>query len=420
MIVIGVSDSGKVLGVEIGKDTIERLANQIPQNTDPKILPSITTRRVDKRFLIVIEVKESSDHLVLAFGRAFKRVGKSTIRMSKDEYESMILEKHKDKLRFDNEICNKASLKDIDEEKVRWFLKKANRDRNLSIDPEISVKEILQRLDLLNENKITNAAVLIFGKHPQKFFLHAEVKCARFKGGKPIKPFLDMKNFQGSIIDQADKALGFIFEHIPMKVYLNGKPEREERYDYPPDALREAIINAICHRDYRSFSQIQIRIFDDRIEIWNPGLLPYPLTLEDLRKEHKSIPRNPLIAKCLFLIKFIEQWGTGTNDIINLCLDWGLFEPSFKHITGDFVVIFKGTTLTEEQMTKIGLNSRQKNTVGYLRKYGKINRQEYIKLNKVSAASAKRDLKRLVDKGILESQGSGPDTYYIMSRYEPI
>ena len=111
-------------------------------------------------------------------------------------------------------------------------------------------------MDLLKENKPTNAAILLFGKNPQRFFLQAEVRCARFKGNKPVKPFIDMKVFEGNITDQVDKALGFILEHTPMKVYLAGKSEREEKYDYPPDALREAIINAICHRDYASVGQI--------------------------------------------------------------------------------------------------------------------------------------------------------------------
>ena len=113
-IVIGVSKSGKLFGVDIGKDTIEHLTNQISQNTDPKVHPRITLEKIKGRTIIIIEVKESSDHLVLAFGRPFKRVGKSTIRMSKDEYEKLILEKHKDKLRLDNQICKEASLKDID------------------------------------------------------------------------------------------------------------------------------------------------------------------------------------------------------------------------------------------------------------------------------------------------------------------
>jgi len=113
-VIIGVSKSGELLGVEIGEDTIEHLTNKIAQSTDPKIYPRITVEKINSKNIIIIEVKESSDHLVLAFGRPHKRVGKSTHRMSKDEYERLILEKHKDKLQLDNQICKEASLKDID------------------------------------------------------------------------------------------------------------------------------------------------------------------------------------------------------------------------------------------------------------------------------------------------------------------
>ena len=113
-IFIGVSNTGKIAGVQIGQDTIENLTNSISQHTDPKIPPRITTKKIKDKEIIIIDVKESSDHLVLAFGRPYKRVGRSTIKMSKDEYERLILEKHKEKLQFDKEICGEAKLKDID------------------------------------------------------------------------------------------------------------------------------------------------------------------------------------------------------------------------------------------------------------------------------------------------------------------
>lgn len=155
-IIVGVSSSGKLFGVDIGKDTIERLTNQISQNTDPKIHPRITVKKIDKKSIIVIEVKESSDHLVLAFGRPYKRVGKSTVKMGKDEYEKLILEKHKDKLQFDTQLCLKASIKDIDKEKLRWFLRKAKEERSYDIDPETPSKEALNRLNLIQDEKLTN------------------------------------------------------------------------------------------------------------------------------------------------------------------------------------------------------------------------------------------------------------------------
>ncbi len=405
-IIIGVSKSGKVLGLDVGKDTVERLTNQISQNTDPKIHPRITIEKIKGKSIIIIEVKESSDHLVLAFGSPYKRVGKSTVRMSKDEYERLILEKHREKLYFDSQICKGATLKDIDDEKVKWFLKKAKIRRNLNIELKISVKEILQKLDLLKEDKLTNAAILLFGKEPQRFFLQAELRCARFKGNEPVKPFIDMKIFGDNIIEQVDSALNFILEHISMKVYLAGKKEREEKYEYPPDALREAIINAICHRDYRTVGHIQIRIFDDRIEMWNPGLLPEPLTLKDLKKKHKSIPRNPLIANSFFLIKFIEQWGTGTNDMINLCSEWELPEPLFEHITGDFVVTFR-KELTESFLREKGLNERQIKAVTYVKERRNITNKEYCKLNEVSKRTASNELKDLVLKKVFKITGEG-------------
>ena len=140
--------TGKVLTVEIGKDTIERLVNQITQNTDPKIHPHTTVEKIDEKQVIIIKVKESSDHLVLAFGRPYRRVGKSTLQMSKDEYERSILEKHKDKLYFDSQICEEATLADIDNIKVKRFLERASFERRLDINSDINPKETLGKLNL--------------------------------------------------------------------------------------------------------------------------------------------------------------------------------------------------------------------------------------------------------------------------------
>jgi len=336
-IFVGVSNYGKVLGVEIGKDTVERLANQITQNTDSKVHPHIIIEKINDKQVIIVKVKESSDHLVLAFGRPYKRIGKSTLRMSKDEYERLILEKHKDKLYFDSQICKEATIKDIDKEKIKWFLKKVKAERNLNIDYSTSSVEALKRLNLLIDNKPTNAAILMFGKNPQRFFIQSEIRCARFKGIKAVKPFIDMKVINGSIYEQIDQTEKFILFNIKKAAWIEpGKIERQEKWEYPPDAIRGAIINAIAHRDYYSSANVHISIFDDRIEIWNPGKLPPPLTPKDLKEEHKSIPVNPSLANLLFLIKYIEKWGTGTNDIIKWCREEDLPEPIFKEVTGGF------------------------------------------------------------------------------------
>lgn len=301
---IGVSKTGKIIGVQIGKDTIENLTNKISQNTDPKVHPRITTRRIKDKEIIIIDVKKFSDHLGLAFGRLYKRVGRSTVKMSKDEYERLILEKHKDKLRFDSDVCIDAKPIDIDRIAVRDFIRKAHRERSLGISEDIPLIEALRRMKLAQGNKLTNAAILLFGKNPQEWYLQAVVKAIRFKGITVTGEMLDFKMFEGDIISQLKRVEDFIFEHIPIRAWIeNGKLERQEKWLYPPKAIREALANAFAHRDYRMTSHVQVRIFDDRMEIWNPGGLPTGITVEELKKHHDSIPRNPLIARAFFLDK---------------------------------------------------------------------------------------------------------------------
>jgi ATP-dependent DNA helicase RecG len=168
-IIIGVDDKRDIIGVDVGKKTIEGLANEIKQNTDPPIYPSISVEDIDGKNVIVVEVKESKSKPVFAFDRVYKRVGKSNHRVSSNEIRKMALEGKK--IYWDEQICEEASLEDIDKGKVKRFLEKARFERRLDITPNISVREALERLNLIKSNRLTNAAILLFGKNPQKFFL---------------------------------------------------------------------------------------------------------------------------------------------------------------------------------------------------------------------------------------------------------
>ncbi|TRZ87810.1 MAG: DeoR family transcriptional regulator [Methanosarcinales archaeon] len=401
-VVIGVSDKGEVLGVDIGKNTIESLANQIKQNTDPMAYPSIRVEESDKKQVVVIEVVEAEQKPVLAFGRAFMRVGKSNQKLGFERIRNLALETSK--VYWDERVCEAASLDDIDEKKVRWFLKRAKYERRLDLDPEAPLIEALEKLELLREGKLINAAILLFGKNPQRFVIQSETRCARFKGIKPLE-FIDMKVFGGNIIDQREDAVEFAKEHIKLHAKIVGM-ERIETWEYPIEAIREAITNAICHRDYEMSANVQVRIFDDRIEIWGCGYLPKPLTVEALKQEHISILRNYFVGKCFFLIKFIEQWGTGTNRIIDSCLDHGFPEPVFEELSGSLVVTLR-KGFTEELLKEKGLNERQMKAVSYIREKGSITNKEYNLLFDVSRITATRDLKLLEKEGIVKRIGTG-------------
>ena len=179
-VVIGVSDKGEVLGVDIGKRTIENLANRIKQNTDPMVYPSIRVGEINDKQVVVIEVVRGKQKPVLAFGRAYKRVGKTNQKLGYEEIRNLALETSK--IYWDEWVCEDASLGDIGEDKVRWFVKEAKEQRGLDISEDLPLEEVLMRLKLTRNKKLTNAAILLFGKNPQIFFTRPEVKCTRFKG----------------------------------------------------------------------------------------------------------------------------------------------------------------------------------------------------------------------------------------------
>ncbi len=418
-LIIGVTDSEEIKGVELGENTLEQLANRIKQHTDPKIYPSISTVNLNGNDVVIIEVKESLEKPVFYRGSAYKRVGKSTHKLKSSEIRNLAKNSGR-KFQWDEQICEEASLDDIDEEKVRQFLQTARNKRDLDIDPDISMEEALERLNILKDGNPTNAGILLFGKNPQRFFRQTETRCAKFKGTKAQKPFLDMKVLEGTISQQIDRAEKFVLDNMKKEAWIEpGDVDRKEKWEYPPDAVREAIVNAICHRDYQTTSNVQIRMFDDRIEIWNPGKLPEPLTPESLKEKHESIPKNPLIARMFFLVKKIEQWGTGTNEMVDMCLEHGLPEPEFEETDASFVVTIRKKILTEEKMEELGLNERQKKAFKRIEEKESITRSEYEDMFGISERTANRELSQLVDLNLIEKKGKGPNTHYNKTKISP-
>jgi ATP-dependent DNA helicase RecG len=416
-VIIGVSDKGEVLGVNIGKNTIESLANQIKQNTYPMAYPSIRIEEIDKKQVVVIEVVEGEQKPVLAFGRAFMRVGKSNQKLGYDEIRNLALETSK--VYWDERVSEEIILEDIDGERISWFLKEAMKQRGLNIPEDSPVKDTLMKLKLLKNGKLTNAALLLFLK--KSIFLQSEIKCIRFSGNESIKPYIDFQTIEGTVFDLIDQAMEFVFRNMRKSIRLvAGNVQREEIYEYPPHAIREAIVNAIAHRDYESSSKVQVRIFDNRIEIWSPGKLPDEITIEDLKREHISVPRNPLLFKQLLWVKYVEDVGGGTLDMINQCRDWGFPDPLFEHISGAFVVTFRLPPVLGD-LEKMGLNIRQINAMNYIIKKGSISNKEYISLNSISRKTATTDLKQLVLKGLLTRIGEGKrKIQYVLPDYAKI
>ncbi|WP_347273777.1 Fic family protein [Candidatus Kuenenia sp.] len=231
---------------------------------------------------------------------------------------------------FDVSFHEKATLDDIDNEKVIRFVRIAQLKRGFPLSEAEPKEKILTHLNLYAEGRITNATLLLFGKEPQRFFINSEVRCASFAGTVVEKPIPSYKVFKGTLFELADQALEFVLTKLDYRIETRVEQiSIPGSYEIPKDAVAEAIVNAIAHRDYTSNASVQVMVFRDRIEIWNPGALPMGWTTEKLKQLHTSVPANPLLAEPLYLAGYIERLGTGTTDIVDKCLTAGLLEPRF-------------------------------------------------------------------------------------------
>jgi ATP-dependent DNA helicase RecG len=409
-LLIGVTNTGTICGVTIGQDTLEALSNTIQQQTDSKVFPVLTTAVIHGKTVVVLRIEESPLKPVLVQGRGFKRIGRSNHVLSSTEVAQLSLASWS--LSWDTGPAEGYGLAHLDPAAVRRFLVAAQQERHLDISSEMPLEEALEKLDLWRNGQPMRAGLLLFGREPQRFLRQSEVRVARFKGVEPLQ-FLDMQVIEGGLIAQRAAVMAFIQRHISMAADVKGL-EREERWEYPLEALREAVTNALCHRDYRDPGNVQVRIFDDRLEVWNPGTLPPELSLEALRRTHRSVPRNRLIAHAFFLIKFIEQWGTGTLRMIEACREAGLPEPEFAERSGAFVVTFRQSKLTREYLAGLGLSARQIAAVEYIQAHGRITNREYVALTHVARPTATRDLTDLVAKGLVQQHGKGRGSYFTL------
>jgi len=211
------------------------------------------------------------------------------------------------------------------------------------------IVNILTHLNLIKENRVTNAALLLFADSPQRFFITSEVKCAHFHGTSVSKPIPSYQVYKGDVFEMIEQAVDFVLSKINLYVGDRSKNVTVDvEYEIPKQVVTEAIVNAVAHRDYTSNGSVQVMLFADRFEVSNPGNFPHELTVEQLYTTHHSLPANPLLANALYLIGTIEQMGTGTEEMTKQCLAKGLGKPEFSPHYGFKTVIRRQQQVTQQ------------------------------------------------------------------------
>jgi ATP-dependent DNA helicase RecG len=403
-LLIGAKDSGEICGIDIGKKTLEDIANRIQEATDPRLQPSISTSIAKKKTVVVILVSVVTGSPVSVRGRYFRRVSKSNQRMSHEEIMQRLIAQSGSS--WDAYIENNASLGDLNTDLIKEFLDVVREKRRLPIPVRASDEEILKKLELILDNKPTRAALLLFGHSPQSFFPSAFLKMGRFRSSTHI---VDDREAYGALGQQLDGAMAWFRERLETEFIITGQPAREVRWEYPLEAIREAVINSLCHRDYTSSAHNQIRLYDDHLEIWNAGSLPAGLTASALFQEHDSIPRNRKIANAFFFAGLIEQWGSGTLRMVEELEAANLPSPRFISELGRFRLVF----YRQDFNKKSEFSKRQLLAIEYVKNHGSISNAEFQSLAKISKSTATRDLNLLKESGILISEGvTGRGTVY--------
>jgi predicted HTH transcriptional regulator len=319
---------------------------------------------------------------------------------------------------FEERPCLGAAIGDLDADAVTAFVRQARTERQFPLPAESTVPGVLTHLGMLTEDQPSNASILLFGREPQRFVPCAEVRCMHFHSVQIERPAPLYRVLKGNLFEQVDRATDFVLSVIRQSIGTREDGSQAPAlYEIPHDVVREAVVNAIVHRDYSSNAAVQVSVFADRIEVWSPGHLLPPLTPESLRKPHRSVLRNPRIAEALFLARYIEKYGTGTLMMIRESLEHALPEPCFGgNEAGEFGTTLWRDWLTSEVLERLGLNERQKLAVAYVKRSGRITNADYQGLSGAPRKTAARDLAGLVEHGLFELVGSRRGAHYVLKK----
>lgn len=423
-LIVGVNDERVVVGVDDALifEMQDKIASIIADNCSPGIMPEIYSVNVESKLVLVIEVVRGNlkPYFLKSQGKAdgtYIRLG--TTNRAADLETIAELERQKRHISFDEEICYDAELSELD---ISPLLEKFE-----SIDKPLN-NEKLENLKLIKteSGKVypTNALMIILGLLP-----HCFVKCARFKG-TTMSVFIDKKEYGGDIFSILENTQSFVLNHINLKGEIKGL-QRTDTYEIPVSALREALINAIIHRDYINRGRdIKVGIYDDIVNIVSPGSLPHSITIEDVFNG-RSEARNRVVAHVFKELNLIEQWGSGINRIISDCKEYGLQTPKIDEKNDFFDVEIIRSQMIVEGMSSdtVGepsesrripseCNEQQKMVLEYIYENGSAKSKQIENLLQIKESRTRELLRGMVGKGYIEKKGQGRSTFYTIAKNE--
>lgn len=411
-IFVGITDNHRIKGTKINERLKSQIQN-IARNCDPPVKIILRTIPYKDKRILSVDVFEGENKPYSCKEGFYMRTGPTTEKLRRDEIINFF--QGEGKIRFDKLTNSKFDFyKDFDTEKLQDFLSRAG------IKTDLDAPNILLNLGVAEKQEgkiyLTNGGVLFFSKDARNFFDFAYITCARFKGND--RSFvIDRTDIYGNPITQVEESMKFLKRNIRLGYKFTGEPTREEISEYPLEAVREAIINAVMHRDYFfTGSNIYLYIYSNRVEVINPGGL-FKLRYEELGK--RASRRNELIADLFFRVGFGEKMGSGIGRMNRWMLEKGLEKPRIDVSDNFFEIDFYGKGESPIEYKEIdystyGLNERQIKALKYLEKEGRITRELYQQINNISRRTAIRDINDLRKKQLIVCRGKANRLEYFL------
>lgn len=402
-ICIGMNNIGEVVGIENAKRLMDDLPNKIVANLG--IICDINLLSENGRQFIEIIV-ESYPNPVNYKGQYHYRSGSTKQELKGAALDKFLLQRQGKT--WDSVPVPKISVSELDDNAFSIFRKKAQYSGRVDDDVlKDSNLSLLENLDLIHDNYISRAGVLLFHPKPEKLFTGSFIKLGFFTTDDDLR-FQD--EVHGNIFEQIEKTLDLLkTKYLKAEIRYEGA-SRIEEFPFPPAAFREALLNAVAHKDYSSTTPIQISVYENKMMIWNQGQLPDNWTVDKLTVKHPSVPFNPKISNALFRSGYIEAWGRGTIKMRNECAEMNIPLPIYKDDFSGFIVEFRN--YNEEFLKSLGLTVSFIKIILFVQENGRITNSEVQQICKVSKRSATNYLIEL-EKGYLDKKGAtGKGTYY--------
>ena len=329
---VGVTDKGELQGTTLGKETLNEWLGQIKSSTSPSLIPHLTAHTIKGKTLVAIEVAEFPVKPVSTRGRYYKRIASANHALALHEISDLYLQTLQ--ISWDAHPAPSYGLADLSSAKIAHFIAQVNASERFALDASAPMAALQKLHYITHTGQVTWAALLLFAHTPLRHHIHI----GRFKTPSHI---IDDRQFTDTLFEALEKSMAFIVSHISVAFEFDGNIQRQERFAYPLAALREALLNAVVHRSYTDPSDIQIKIFDDRITIFNPGGFYGGISLADIQADHyRSSLRNKLVAEGFYLTRAIEKYGSGFIRIRKALQDYPEVGFSIEEFAGGIMATF--------------------------------------------------------------------------------